>query len=87
MRPKKEKLLVFTMSSDQALEFWRRVMERGAETEAERKEILLEMANEGKVESVSETGRTKEEYIQDMSKEFRVLDVRSLDDKPGEKNA
>lgn len=68
-------MLTFMMTPEIAEEFWKRVIERKADTEKERHEILLELAQEGKMLSVSQTKRTKEEYLVDLSKEFKVLDV------------
>lgn len=68
-------MFVFQMSVGVAEEFWKRVIERKAETEKERAAILTEMANEGLMLSVSETNRSKEEYVKDLGNEFRILDV------------
>lgn len=71
----KDKMLIFTMSTDVAMEFWQRVKDNHLETELERRMLLLEMTKEGKMQSVSETTRSKEDYIKDMSKEFKIIDV------------
>ena len=68
-------MMAFMMTTEIAEEFWKRVIERNASTEKERADILVEMANEGLMLSVSETNRSKEAYITDLKKEFRVLDV------------
>lgn len=73
-------MIAFMMTPAIAEEFWKRVIERGVKTEKERAAILVEMANEGLMLSVSETNRTKEEYVKDLSKEFRVLDVTGDND-------
>lgn len=70
-------MFAFMMRPRVAEEFWRRVIERKADTEKERAVILFEMAEEGLMNSVSATNRSKDEYIQDLSKEFRVLNVTS----------
>lgn len=79
-RKKKEekpqgKLTCFTLSLEALQEFYARCLLFRAETEQERIAVLVEMANEGWVDSVSQTGRTKQQYIEDMSKEFTVLDL------------
>ena len=68
------------MSSDVAVEFWKRVVERKADTEKERVAILLELTEEGKMDAVSETQRTKEEYVEDLKKEFDVWDTTKGND-------
>lgn len=68
-------MLGFTLSVERLLEFWNLVAERKAETEEERIAILLEMAEEGKIDNVFQTKRTKEQYIKDISREQNVLDL------------
>ena len=68
------------MSSDVAVEFWKRVVERKADTEKERVAILLELTEEGKMDAVSETQRNKEEYVEDLKKEFDVWDTTKGND-------
>lgn len=72
----KNKTLVWTMDVDTALEFYRRCIERNAETEDERLKILTDLAEEGRMKSVVATSKTKEEYIQDKAKHFRVLRIK-----------
>lgn len=75
MTEKKQKLTVFHLSSDAALEFYQRCLLENANTEQDRIALLVQMASEGKVEAVSQTGRSKEEYIRDISREQTVLDL------------
>lgn len=63
--------------TDAALDFWRRVKERHADTLTERHAILLEMAREGLMERVVQTKRTREQVVKDMAQHYRVLDVRA----------
>lgn len=77
------KTVAWTMSVDTALEFFTRCQQRGAETEAERLEILVELASEGAIENVVATSKTKEEFIEDKAKHFKVLKI----DKEGEHDA
>ena len=74
--------IVWTMNADVALEFYERCAEREAHTEEQRLVILRELAEEGKMVSVMATERTKEQYVEDLNKNFNVLDVR-----PGEDHA
>lgn len=63
--------------TDAALDFWRRVKERNANTLTERQAILLEMAREGLMERVVQTKRSKEEVIRDMAKHYKVLHIKA----------
>lgn len=67
--------VAWTMTSDTAMEFFKRCHERGANTEPERVKILVELAREGQMTSVVATKKTKEEYIRDKAKHFKVLKV------------
>lgn len=68
-------MFAFRMTPEIGEEFWKRVIERQANTEKERFEILMQMAEEGLLISVSKTTRSKEEYKKALAKEFRILDV------------
>jgi len=67
---KKEKLLMFEMTVDVAKEFYERCMARNALTREEKTAILIELAEEGKMNSVMETSRTPDQVAKDMSKNF-----------------
>lgn len=69
------KTIAWTMTSDTAMEFFKRCMERKAETEPERAVILEELAKEGRMTNVSMSNKTKEEYIQDKAKHYKILKV------------
>lgn len=72
--------LAWTMTVDTAMEFFKRCHERGAKTEQERADILLELAEEGQMKSVVATNKTKEEFIQDKAKHFKVLGIKKKDE-------
>lgn len=70
-------MLIFQFKEGAALEFFKRVKARNANTLTERQAILLEMTREGFMERVVETKRTKEQVIQDMAKHHRVLHIKA----------
>lgn len=65
------------------MEFYRRAKEIGAETEEDRLQLLLAMADEGKLVRVSQTNRTKAKYIEDISKNFNVWDLTQREENDG----
>ena len=67
--------IVWTMTADTAMEFFQRCTDRKAETEDERMAVLVELMEEGKMTSVVATDKSKEEYIQDKAKHFKILEV------------
>lgn len=73
----KTPLTVFNLTADAAIEFYQRCILENLNTEQERIDLLLEMAHEGKIVAISQTGRTKEQYIKDMTKEYVVWDLTS----------
>jgi len=78
---------MFHMDVDTALEFWQRVIDRKAETLEERNTILMELVEEGRIQSVMSTERTKEQIIQDAAQHYgRVLDLTKIkEDKSDDK--
>lgn len=72
-------MLAFEMTIEVAEEFWRRVIKEGANTEPERTAILVKMAKEGLMNRVSYTERSKSVYVKDLSKEFRVVEIKHED--------
>lgn len=74
------KHIAWTMSVDTALEFYKRCMERNATTEKEKVEILTELAQEGRMQSVTATDKTKDEYIADKAKHFKVLKIEKKEE-------
>jgi hypothetical protein len=72
---------IFQMSVDTALEFWERVVARNAQTEEERQDILIELVQEGKVDAVSKTNRSKEQILKDAKKNYgNVLNLTNIKD-------
>jgi hypothetical protein len=66
------KTLIWTMDIDTLEEFYVRATERNAQTEEEKAQILLELAQEGRMKSVSSTARSKDQIISDLKKNFNV---------------
>lgn len=71
-----KKTVAWTMTAGTAMEFFRRCHERKANTEQERVKILIELSQEGQMKSVVATSKTKEEYIKDKSRHFKVLRIK-----------
>jgi hypothetical protein len=70
---------MFQMSVDTALEFYTRCREQNAQTLEERNAILLELVEEGQIQSVMTTNRTKEQIVEDAAKHYgRVLDLTRI---------
>jgi|GEM_PF-4538690 len=67
--------LVWQMSVDTALEFYKRCIAQNAETEGEKTAILAQLAREGKMDSVVATSKTKEGFIKDKAKHFKILKI------------
>ena len=65
----------FHMDVDTACEFYRRAGEAKADTEEARTKILIQMVEEGLIKTVTQTNRTKEQYVADLAKNFEVLDL------------
>lgn len=70
------KTVAWTMTADTAMEFFKRCHERGANTEPERVKILIELAQEGQMKSVVASKKTKDEFLKDKSRRFRVLKIK-----------
>lgn len=73
------KNIAWVAYADTWMEFFKRCMDRKAETEEERVKILIELAQEGRMKSVTATNKTKEEYIRDKAKHFRVMRIKKDD--------
>jgi hypothetical protein len=73
-------MYVFRMGGSAAEEFFRRVTLLEEDNEENRTKILIKMAKEGLIESVMETQRTKEQYVKDIGKEFKLLDLTENND-------
>ncbi len=66
------------MDAESAMIFYERKAALGAVTEEECNAILLEMAKEGLIKSISATERSKEQVIQDLAKNFgKILHLKS----------
>lgn len=68
-------MYVFSMTGEIAEEFFRRVQLLEVDNEDNRTKILMQMAREGLIDSVMETQRTKAQYVSDLSREFKVLNL------------
>lgn len=60
-------LIAVEFTLDQAEEFFKRCIARGVQTLDQKNEVIMEMIKEGKVQAVTETNRTKEQYVQDTA--------------------
>jgi len=68
-------MYIFQMSAETALTFYERCDEREAHTEEQRVKIITEMVEEGYNISISKTNRTKDQYVKDLAKEFKVMSI------------
>jgi len=75
----KERTYIFMMDVEAAMEFYERVKYLDEDTEENRTRLLLRMAKEGKISSVSSTKRTKKQVIEDYKKNFIVRDFTNGD--------
>lgn len=65
------------MTVDTALEFYKRCNEQNADTEEKRMDILTALAREGRMESVIATGRSKDQVVEDLKKNYgNILHVK-----------
>lgn len=62
----------FRLTAENACLFYEVCLAIGAETEEQKLAVLDAMVVLGKVEQVTETNNTKEEYIEHLSKHFKV---------------
>jgi len=65
---------------DGALEYYTRVIERKPKTEEEKEAILCELVDEGYITRVVQTNRSKEQVIEDLSREQSILQIKPKDD-------
>ena len=75
-----KKTVAWTMTADTAMEFYKRCMDRNANTEEEKVKILVELAEEGKMDHVVATDKTKEEYIAHKAKHYNIIEARKKDE-------
>ena len=76
---------MFHMNVDTAMAFYERVAAKEllyerTLNEAERTEILVEMAKEGLIERVVGTNRSKQQVVEDLAKHSKILDLRKEKD-------
>lgn len=70
-------MMAFMLYGAALEEFFKRCDAREAVTEKERTEILIEMAKEGWIASVTQTNRTKEQYVEDLKKNYgKILECK-----------
>lgn len=74
-------LFAFTLDSESLDEFFRRVDEYKAESKEDKDAILIQMVQEGIIKDVTVTERSKEQYVKDLSKNFKILQVNKEEDK------
>ncbi len=74
-------MFIFEMNGEVAEEFFRRVSLLEEDNEMNREKILFQMGQEGLIKRISSTNRTKEQYIKDISREYKILDVTKHEDK------
>ena len=67
--------IAWEMTPEIAMEFFKRCSEQGADTEQERAAILKRFADEGKLIRVTATKRSKEKFIKDRAKHFKILHI------------
>ncbi len=74
------KTVAWTMTAEIAMEFFKRCQERGAKTEPERVKILVELAEEGLLNNVVVTSKSRDEYVKGLAKHFKVIKVEKKDE-------
>lgn len=72
-------MFAFHMTTEVALEFYRRARELGAITEEQRTHILLQMCQEGLIKTVFEGDMSHDEFVEVLGKHFKVTDIREKD--------
>lgn len=66
--------IAWEMSVNTALEFYKRcIVQKITPNSPDGTAILAQLAEEGKMYSVMTTNRTKEKFIQDKAKHFKIL--------------
>lgn len=73
-------MTAFEMTAEAAVEYYRRRAELGALTEEQCVQILLQMAAEGLINSIETSDETTAEYVDRISKEQTILDLRENKD-------
>lgn len=77
-------MFIFEMTVETTCEFYRRVTQLNAVTEEQRTHILFEMVREGLITG-GETSLTKDEFVDVVSQQYNVLDLRENENEDSEK--
>ena len=75
-----EKLTTLWMfkNADGVLEYYRRCKEQKIKTQVGREKLLIQLAKEGKLQSIQQTKRSTDQVITDYRKQgMNILDMRS----------
>ena len=78
---KKPTTTAFEMSAEVACEFFELCEKREAITEVEKIKILTELAEKGKMNRVWQTARPKDQFLDDLSKNYKILRIKPEEDK------
>ncbi len=73
-------MLAWALTAENAQLFFELCEEMKANTEEKRIRILMEMARLGKVQNLTKTTMTKEKYIEHLSKNFKVAEIKNNGD-------
>jgi muconolactone delta-isomerase len=74
-------ITAFEMSADVACEYFELCEKRKAKTEKERSKVLNELAKKGKMSRVWRTKRSKDQFLNDLARNYKVLHIKSKEDK------
>lgn len=74
------KTVLWQMNAETALEFFEEAERRGLTTVLEREQLLIEFAKRKKLQRVWTTKRSKAQFIKDLLKDHKVLNIESKDD-------
>lgn len=67
----------FRLTAENAMLFYEVCQELGLHTEEERMLVMDALIELGKVEQVTETNKTKEEYLEHLAKHFKIAELKS----------
>jgi len=68
--------MMFYLTPEVAMAFFELCLEKGIDSEKDRTELLWRMAREGKVSSVVQTERTREQILDDLRKHYNILHIK-----------
>ena len=77
-----DKLTAFQLTVDQALMFFEICKEMDLNTEEQRARVLELMAEEWQVERMWTTHRTKDKFMADLARKFKVMHVKASEQAP-----